>query len=244
MADLVVLETIEDAANLDERAMAAKESKEKAEQLIKEFVPFLRSRAAKYCIRNDAYQREELYSTAMIAFYEAIRNYNIDKGHFYSFANKVVCGRIIDNIRKNYKHENKTLPLEDDDNEQQSPYSAAINETSIRIYENEQSQRTVADEIEQFKAELDSWGITLEALVGQSPKHKARRDECKEIVSTIAENPDILQTIQIKRYFPIKAVSVITKIPPKKLERARMFILALLIIKTGDYNYLTDYIKL
>jgi RNA polymerase sigma factor len=243
MPDFVVLDTIEKAASLDDRAMAAKESKDEAERLIKEFEPFLRSRAAKYCMRNDAHQRDELFSTAMIAFYEAIRNFNIDKGHFFSFANKVVCGRIIDNIRKNYKQDNKTLPLEDEENEQQSPWSAAINETSIHIYEVEQSQKSIADEIEQFKSELDSWGITLESLVEQSPKHKARREECKNVAERVASNPDILQTIQIKRYFPIKAVSEITKIPPKKLERARMFILALLIIKAGDYNYLTDYIK-
>jgi len=243
MADLLVLDTVEKAANLDDRAMAAKDSEGEAERLIREFEPFLRSRAAKYSMRNDAYQRDELYSTAMIAFYEAIRGYDIEKGHFYNYVNKVVCGRIIDDIRKNYSRESKILPLEDEDEDRQSTHSTAINETSIQIYEAEQSRKSVSEEIEQFRAELDSWGITMETLVDQSPKHKARRDECKYIASAIAANSDLLQTIQIKRYFPIKAVSGVTKIPPKKLERARMFILALLIIKVGDYNYLADYIK-
>ena len=241
--DEAVTQPILEAASLDDRAIAAKESKLEAEILIKEFEPYLHSRASKYSMRNDSQLREELFSTAMEAFYEAIRNYDINKGHFFAFANRVVCGRIIDVIRKNYRQDNKTQPLEDEDIEQKSVYSTAIEDTSIHIYNEAQNRESLTDEIMQFRSELSSWGITMDALVKQSPKHKIRREECKNTAKIIAENPDIMQTIQLKRYFPIKAVADITKIPPKKLERARMFILALLIIKTGDYDYISDYIQ-
>jgi len=243
MPDLTVIDSIEKAEKLDKRAVAAKTSKDEAELLIKEYERYLRSCATKFSLRNDSHQREELFEIAMIAFYEAIRNYDINKGHFFPYANKVVCGRIIDEIRKNYKHDGKTQPLEDADDDQDSSFSTAINETSIHIYEAELERQSLKDEIERFKSVLGDWGITLDALVTQSPKHKAKREECKEIASAIAKNLEIVQTIQLKHYFPIKPISELTKIPPKKLERSRMFILALILIKIGDYNYLSDYIK-
>ncbi|MCL2337154.1 MAG: sigma-70 family RNA polymerase sigma factor [Firmicutes bacterium] len=236
-------ETIEKAASLDERVVLAKQSKDESEQLIKEFEPFLRSRAARYAAQHGDLRREELFSTAMLAFYEAIQDYNVDKGHFFTFVNQVVSKRLIDHLRKLYRHDDKTISLEGDDDEQPSVQSAAIEDISARLYETENRQTQLVEEIEQFKSELSAWGITMEALSNQSPKHKALRDTYKMVVSKIINSPDIMQTIQLKRYFPVKAIANITGLPPKKLERARTFIIAALIIKMGDYDLLSDYVK-
>jgi RNA polymerase sigma factor len=237
------IETIEKADNLDERAKEAKQSETELESLIEKFKPFLKSRAAKYSPHSDPHQREELYSTALMAFYEAVRSYDINKGHFFPFVNRVVNLRIIDHIRKSYKHDGKTIPLDETTEEEQtSAQSSVIEEVSIRKYEEDRSRVQLVEEIEQFKAELSSWGITLESVSKQSPKHKNLRETYKSIVAKISKNTDILQTIQIKRYFPVKAISIFTGLPQKKLEHARTFILASLIIKAGDYEMLSEYV--
>jgi hypothetical protein len=82
----------------------------------------------------------------------------------------------------------------------------------------------------------------MEVLSKQSPKHKSLLQSYREAVAKIAEIPDILQTIHFKRYFPVKAISKITGLPLKNVERARTFILASLIIKIGDFDYLSGYV--
>ena len=238
-----VVEIIEQPASLDERAIAAKQSEDEAKTLIEEFMPFLRGRVAKYSAQYDAHVREDLLSTAMSAFYEAIQCYASDRGHFFPFANRVVCARIIDSIRKFSRHEGRTVSLSDDDDIQQSSQTAVINVISLRNYDEERRRERLVEEIEQFKSEIATWGITMESLEKSSPKHKELRNTYREIVSTVVKSPDITQTISLKRYFPIKAVSKITGIPQKKLERARTFVLASLIVKTGDYELLSEYIE-
>ena len=234
---------LEKAADLDSRAKKAKESEIEAEKLIIEFTPFLKSQVAKYSTRYDEHQREALFSVAMSAFYEAISSYDAQKGRFFPFADRVVRLRIIDHIRRISRHIGKTVSLDEDDEERQGAQSAIISELSVRSYNEQQRREMLAQEIEQFKIEIASWGITMDALVLASPKHKELRNTYYEVIASISLNPDIMQTIKLKRYFPIKAISEITGIPSKKLERARTFILASLIIKTGDYDLLPEFIK-
>ena len=235
-------ETIENALNLDSRAMAAKQSEYEMERLIEEFKPFLYARVARYAPRSQPDQSEEMFSTALIAFYEAIRNYDSEKGHFFAFANRIVNARIIDFIRSIYRHKGRTVSLDAQEDEQQSDQTSAIIELSVRSHGDMHEHEQLVDEIEQFKAELGTWGITMDLLVKQSPKHQSLRDAYRRAVTLLAQSADIVQTIQLKRYFPIKAAAKITGLPPKKLERARIFILASLIIYLGDYMYLSNYV--
>ena len=237
-------ELIEHAESLDERATHAKESVEEAEKLIEEFNAFLRSRVSRYSVHADEMQREEIHGTAMLAFYEAITKYDASKGHFLPFANVIVCERLIDFNRRVSNRHIPTVSLDgdDDDEDTDAAQPAVVSELSVRIYEAEQRRALLVEEIEQFTAELGTWGLTLASLVEQSPKHHRVREEYRMVVQKILESPDIIQTIQVKRYFPQKAVEKITGIPQKKLERARNFILATLIIKMGDYDILSDYV--
>jgi len=237
------VEIVEQPTSLDERAIAAKRSEEGAKTLIEEFMPFLHGRVARYSAQYDEHVREDLLSAAMSALYEAVQCYEGDKGHFFPFAKRVVCARIIDSIRKISRHEGRTVSLSDDDDIQQSSQTAVINVISLKNYDEERRRERLVEEIEQFKTEIASWGITMESLERSSPKHKELRNTYRSIVSKVVESQDITQTISMKRYFPIKAVSKITGIPQKKLERARTFVLASLIVKTGDYELLSEYVE-
>ena len=236
------LEPIVKTAELDERAIAAKTNPDEMERLIKDFYPFLQARAAKYTIKTDNYLREELFSTAQLAFYEAIKIYDAGKGHFFPFAGNVVRNKIIDYVRKLYRQGIQSVPLEVEDTEEGSAQTAALEQVSIRMHSNERQKSDLIEEIERFKVELATWKISMDTLVLQSPKHKKLKDIYKTLIGQIIAHPEIVQTIQLKRYFPIKAIAKISGLPQKKLERARTFILASLIIKMGDYDYLAEYV--
>jgi len=228
---------------LDVRVIEAQKSELEAEKLIVEFTPFLRRQVARYSTRNDEHQCDALFSVAMSAFYEAITSFNADKGRFFPFVDRVIRLRIIDHIREISRHEGRTVSLSEDDDDQQSAQSAVISEISMRSYKEKRRQEMLTDEIEQFQQEISSWGITMEALVAASPKHKELRNLYYKIVSIVSNDPDIMQTIMLKRYFPVKAIANTTGLPQKKLERSRIFVLASLIIKMGDYDLLTDFLQ-
>ncbi|MCL1982237.1 MAG: hypothetical protein FWG53_03965 [Clostridiales bacterium] len=239
----MMVETLEAAAMLDDRAVAAKQSDLDMEGLIEEFRPFIHSRVSKYSLRSDTGRRDELFSVALLAFYESIRRYDIEKGHFFPFADRVVRRRIIDQLRKIYSKEEQTIPLDGCFDDQSSAQTAAVDEISVRAFNEERRREMLVEEIEQFKSELSSWGITMESLASNSPKHQQLRKEYTQAVTKVQQSPDIVQTIRLKHYFPVKAVSEITGLPQKKLERARTFIIASIIIATGDYDLLSDYVN-
>ena len=230
------------ATNIDDRAVAAKQSNAKADSLIGDFHPFIQSLASSYSLQYQDVHHDEVQSVIMEAFYEAIQGYDARRGHFFPFARQVIRARTIDHIRSVSKHREQTVPLEENRSSQQSAQSANLSEVSERQYNDWMEGNLLQDEIAQFEAELETWGITLATLSKQSPKHKKLRDSYRMVIRQIADDPDILHTIQMKRYFPVKAIAQITGLPPKKLERARTFILASLIIKMGDYEYLSEYI--
>ena len=235
-------EKIKKSADLDGYVLEAQKSEIGIEKLIKEFTPFLHRQVARFAVKHDEHQRDALFSVALSAFYEAISTFNPQRGHFYPFAERVVRARIIDHIRESRKHEGKTVSLYDDDEELQSAQSAAISRISMRNFKEERRREDLAEEIAEFKQEIAEWGITMESLAAASPKRKELRDEYYEIVAAILDNTEVMQTIKEKRYYPVKIITVITGLPQKKIERSRIFILASLIIKTGDYSLLSDFL--
>ena len=235
-------EVIETALNLDCRVGEAKGSHKAMEALIEDFKPFLHGRVVKYSLQCDAHRQEDLFSVAMVAFYEAIRSYDPEKGHFFPFVDRVVCGRIVDQLRMIYRHEGKTVPLEEEVDGQLPNALGAVDRISVFRYEENRRHEYLVDEIEQFKSELLTWGITMETLSKHSPKHRKLRDIIKSAIAITLNDDDILQTILLKRYVPVKTISKTAGVSPKKLERARTFILAAVIIKTGDYSVLSSYV--
>ena len=236
-------ESIRQTISLDDRVIKAKQSEQETTRLLEEFMPFLDARVAKYSSQADADKRDKLQSVAMMAFYEAIQKYDMLKGHFFPFANRVIRARFFDTLRKIYKNGEPTISLDASDDGQPNTQSAAINKISMQAYEARRRQEMLAEEIEQFKGELTSWGITLEALAKQSPKQRKLLETYRMIVAKVSQNLGVIETIWLKHYFPVKIVSEITGLPQKNVERARTFILASLIIKLGDYDYLAEYVS-
>ncbi|MCL2436595.1 MAG: sigma-70 family RNA polymerase sigma factor [Clostridiales bacterium] len=228
---------------LDERVERAKHSELERDKLISEYVPFLRAMVAKHSPRHyDVHLREDLFSAALLGFDEALQNYDIGKGRFLTFATRVVSFRIIDQTRKIKRTEGKTISLNDTDQETASSSLVEINKVSQSNYEALTRREALEEEIEQFKEELLQWQSTMEDLVKASPKHQKLREICKEITSAVMQNPEIIQTMQQKKYYPVKKIEILTGLPRKTIERTRMFIIASIIIKTGDYRFLQDYV--
>jgi RNA polymerase sigma factor len=94
----------------------------------------------------------------------------------------------------------------------------------------------------ELKAELQKWGITFVDLVEASPKQEKLRELYKKATYFVVCRHELANTVLQKKYFPIKEVEKGTGISRKKLERGRKYIIASIIILTGDFDYIRGFL--
>ena len=82
----------------------AKDDLQKADELIRDYIPFIRSEASK-CISRFCTEQDDEFSIAMIAFHEAILGYEHNRGAFLPYAAMLIRNRIIDFQRKEVRHQ-------------------------------------------------------------------------------------------------------------------------------------------
>ena len=233
--------TLSPELSLDERVAMMSADGDGINALIDEFRPFITSFAYRYGSLNRRIESDELLSAAYIAFYEALGTYDISKGHFLPFASTVIKRRLVDLARRESRSDAYRLTLDIQD-ESGAGESATVMQSAIKVFNFSVQQEMLRYEVESFKRDLNNWGIELEDLLRESPKHKASIRLYRRITLAALSDKDILNTVLNKKYFPIKKISELTKTPQKKIERARKYIVASILIAAGDYDYLSEYI--
>ena len=187
------------------------------------------------------YGEDDELSIALLAFVEAIRSYNSEKGNFLPFAQNVIKRRLIDYFRKENR-QGTVISLNEYYNEDDDEKDLSI-EASVNKHLDTELGEYRRLELEQLKTELAQWGISFFDLVQISPKHDKNRKMCRQIIEFIISEPGLVKFIKEKRYLPIADIDKPLKIPRKKIERLRKYIIAVVIIKSGDYQYINDYVR-
>jgi RNA polymerase sigma factor len=83
---------------------AAKENNDKADELIRQYIPFIRAEASKF-LGKLCTEQDDAYSIAMIAFHEAILGYSRERGAFLNYAAMLIRNRLIDEYRREKRHQ-------------------------------------------------------------------------------------------------------------------------------------------
>ena len=230
--------------SINERVQNIKKNKEEISRLIQEYKPFIASVVESSIGKYVRYGEDDELSIGLIAFEEAIRSFDSSKGNFLSFAKNVIKRRLIDYYRKEKKH-NKVIPLIDkfeSVDEEDNEYDLSAQE-SIKVYSEKEISEFRRAEIEELKEELKHWGLSYMDVAKSSPKQDGTHRIYLNIVECIINEPEILNTMKKKRYLPIAEIEKILKIPRKKIERGRNYIIAAVLIMTGDFQYLKSFIK-
>lgn len=227
---------------LEDRVEEAKINPEEMNKLIEEYRPFIATIAQKRTGGYLEYGYDDELTIAMLAFKEAIESYNRSKGKFLSFAKHIINLRMIDYYRKTKKHD-KLVSLEvvSTENEENTIDIGTVK--SIEEYKVKEENEARKLEILQYKKELKEWEIEFTDLVKVSPKQERLRKLYKEIAGLILENKQLLDFLISKKRLPIKEIEDITKIHRKKIERGRIYIIALVVAMKGDYNYIKEYVN-
>lgn len=209
--------------SLDSRVIEERKDNNKASRLISEFKPFIASVAKKRAGKFLNYGVDEELSIALSAFKEAMDSFDIKKGKFLNFARRVIDMRLIDYYRRQKRK--KTYSFNTDS----YPDTSLIDAGSAEQYkiDNEKEKRIL--EIIEYRAELEKWGIGLEELAEISPRNDNLREEYVEIARAIVKNSHILKNLMDKKRLPLKEIEEIVWVHRKKLERGRIYIIAMVL---------------
>lgn len=227
--------------NINNKVIEIRDDKDKLNDFIEAYKPFIAATVQKKIGRFVSYGKDEELQIALIAFYEAISSYDIKKGNFISFASMIINNRLIDFFRANNKNL-PDLPLTFSDTESDDEITCDINE-SIRKYEEAELAEYRKMEILQLKAELEGFDISLFDVANASPKQEGTKKIYKEIIKYIMQEESIILDIKNKKYLPIQKISNATGLHRKKLERARNYIITCIVVLTGEYQFIKDFIN-
>jgi RNA polymerase sigma-I factor len=230
------------AIDINARVAAIKNNDEAINKFVEDYKPFIASCTEKFTGRYVRYGEDDELSIALMAFVEAIRFFDGTKGNFFSFSQNVIKRRLIDYYRKESKH-SKVVSLNEYATDENEDFELSIGK-SVEKYSEDMLANNRRLELEQLGKELAQWDITFLDLANVSPKQDRTQKACREIVGYLLSKPELVKQIKDKKSLPIVEITNALGIPRKIIERSRKYIIAVMIISSGDYQYIRDYVKI
>ncbi|MEA4986540.1 MAG: RNA polymerase sigma-I factor [Anaerovorax sp.] len=215
----------------------------KMEELIKRYESFIlrcaSSATHRYITKND-----DEWSIALLAFSQAVHDYNAEKGAFLSFAELVIRRRMVDFLRSEMRYKSE-IPIEptlfhSEPSENASSLALHIEVTKKTI---KSDQIDLKLEIETTSEIFSSYGFTFFELTDCSPKAEKTKKACAKAVCYVLKNELLLHNLRKSKLLPIKIIEKNAKVPRKILERHRKYIIAAVEILSGEYPGLADYMR-
>ena len=205
-------------------------------QLIKEYVPFIKKSASQQLERYINIENDDVYSVSLMAFNEAIDKYNEDKGSFLSFASMVIKSRIIDQLRKESK--NPTIVLSSLENSDDLDHLENI--VAVESFE---SNIEAKEDMNLLIKRMAGFNVTLDDLVNEAPKHLDTRLMALKIGKYVFENEGLRERLIRTQNLPSNELVEQLQVSKKILQRSRKFIIAIVLILDSNLDTLKYYIS-
>ena len=209
-----------------------------ADELVRRFLPFIRSETAKVIRRGVSDSDDEL-SVAMMAFHEAVLAYERLRGAFLPFAARAIRSRIIDFHRREQRHRGQLSLHEKNEDDRELADTLAVGTDPI----SERTDRTAArQEIAHFPLGLSEFGLSLTDIADNCPKQARTLSACHRALDYARGNPELLeQTVRTKK-LPITSLAAGAGVERKTLERHRKYMMALLLAYTNGFEIIRGHL--
>lgn len=186
---------------------------------------------------------DDEWSIALCAFSRAIDTYAPEKGAFPAYAERLIRNSLIDAYRAGAKYakEVAVAPEAFEGNVEEGPPSPvlyAVVESSVRA-----ADTALRDEILAAGAALRPFGFGFFDLTECSPGRSETRLACAKAVRAILCRQEELQRLLRTGQLPVRTLTQEEGVSQKLLERYRKYIIASVVILTGDYPILAGYIR-
>ncbi len=196
-------------------------------------------------------EHDDEWSIALIAFHEAVQEYDETKGPFGAFASLVIRRRLLDEYRRESDRE-KEVSVSPDvfTGEYREDENGSISEmgvvTALRHSEKEDYERcrgryTMQDEIEAVQLLLKEYGFSFFDLTECSPRSQKTKKACADAVCCLLEDQELFRKMREAHILPIREICEQTHMNRKLLERHRRYIIAAAEILNGEYPLLAEY---
>lgn len=202
-------------------------------ELIDKHIPFIIKSISDATGRYVSCENDEELSVGLLGFHEAIERYDNEKGHFLSFAKLVIGSRIKNYLKGENKHQHSSLEeLLDKGLEIKDEYLEQKEDNSILV-----------EEINMLKAEISSFGFTLEDLANEAPKQQATRKNAISLSEEISKDEEFTSFMYVKKRLPIKRIVLKFSVTEKVIKRSKKFIISVVIIIDKNFSALKNWIR-
>ena len=230
-----------DGYKIIQQVYQAKKDVDASDQLILNYMPFIKSETAKFLKRAPEKNDDEL-SIAMIAFHEAIINYSFTRGAFLKYAAMTIKSRLMDYYFKERRHSHVIsldLPIgKEEDTTLLDTLDDGKNHSHELILRD--ATRT---EIEELTSQMREFGVSLEDVAENCPKQQRTLIACKQVLQYAKENPQLLDEFLQTKRLPMAQLTAGSQVDRKTIERHRKYIVALLLIRTNGYEIIRGHLK-
>jgi RNA polymerase sigma factor len=231
-----------EAASPDARALLARTDAQAMNDLIADYRNFILASASRVCRRPIDPDNDDEFSTAMLAFYEAIRLYEPSRGAFLAFARSVIRTRLIDGFRKTGRRPPE-VPIDDEGDDEEEYRADPTIHAAVDAFQREVQVRERRDEIARFTVELSAWDLTLRDLADASPKAAKTRVACGALVRELLDDDALRDQFLRTRQLPLAALCQRSGVPRKIAERHRRYIVSVILVLGGDYPYMAEHLR-
>lgn len=220
---------------------AAKKNSNDADDLIRAYIPFIRSEASKFMSRACTEQDDE-YSIAMTAFYEAIMGYDKNRGAFISYAGMLIRSRLIDYSRREARHKGHiSLYEESGEDDNRTLLDTLTDERDV--FEEKATREATRKEIEELSSVMKDFGVSFSDVADNCPKQERTLDACIAAIRYAIENPKLLDELLRTKKLPLAQLVRGSGAERKTLERHRKYILTMLLIQTNGYEIIRGHLR-
>ncbi|MGI6173071.1 MAG: sigma factor [Christensenellales bacterium] len=229
------------AHRIIEEVYAAKDNSQRADDLIRAYVPFIRAEAARFMGRQCT-ERDDEYSIAMTAFYEAIMGYEKGRGTFLGYAALLIRSRLIDYSRREIRHRGHLSLYEKSGEEDDRTLMDTLADDED-AYEASATREATRREIEELSAVMAQFNVTFSDVADNCPKQERTLAACAAAVRYAKENPRLLDELLRTKKLPMAQLVLGSGVERKTLERHRQYIVAMLLIQTNGYEIIRGHLR-
>lgn len=228
---------------MDDRVMEAQRDETAMNLFVAESKGFILRCASKVCKRFITDSDDE-YEAALLAFWEAAKQYNRGSGSFSSFAALVIRRRLMDFFDSQSRRKREIAAGHsmtwDGDAEQTGGVIAEVQRAIIQ--EPKDDTAAVKEEIAAISEILGDYGFSFFDVAEASPRAGKTKRICARAVNWMLALADRLIRMRRTRSLPVTAISAALDIARKILERHRRYIITAAEILDGDYPHLAEYL--
>lgn len=232
---------MKDEHSIVSQVLAAQQDRQAADELIGQYLPFIKSEAAK-TIGHFPGEGEDELSIAMLAFYEAAMAYRPGKGSFLKLAARAIRNRLIDYHRKERRHLGQTsldAPGADQEDITLGQRIADPRWDEARDYD----RAAARQEILHFTQQLADFGINLTEVAENCPKQDRTLAACLRALDYARREPRLLEQLVATRKLPLAQLCQGSGVDKKTLERHRKYVVAIMLAYTNGFEIIRGHLR-